>query len=40
MKIEMFIIIGIIVSGIIADWYFSARDRRKILSGLNLNLKD
>jgi len=30
MKYELFTIIGAIIFGLLADWYFSARDRRKI----------
>jgi hypothetical protein len=30
MKYEIWGIIGLIVLGLLVDWYFSARDRRKI----------
>jgi hypothetical protein len=30
MKYELWIIIGVIILGLLVDWYFSARDRRKI----------
>jgi hypothetical protein len=38
MKYEIWAIILIIIAGLIVDWYFSARDRRKILGPRQRNI--